>query len=165
MEITIQPATVAHLNGILSIMNHAILNTTAIYDYEPKSMEEVEQWFTAKQQAGFPVIVALQNNKVTGYATYYQLKDKAGYKFCVEHSVYVAEELKGKGIGKLLLSKLIHLAKEQAMHSMIGLIDADNKNSIAFHEKFGFTKAGLLKQAGYKFNHWLDVQIMQLMLH
>lgn len=165
MEITIQPATVAHLNSILSIMNHAILYTTAIYDYEPKSLQEIEQWFAVKQQANFPVIVALQNDEVIGYATYHQLKDKAGYKFCVEHSVYVAEEHKAKGIGKLLLSELITLAKEQSMHSMIGLIDADNKNSIAFHEKFGFTKAGLLKQAGYKFNRWLDVQIMQLMLN
>ncbi|GGB81380.1 N-acetyltransferase [Flavobacterium suaedae] len=164
MEITIQTATVAHLNSILGIMNQAILYTTAIYDYEPKNIKEVELWFKTKQDGNFPVIVALQNDEVVGYATYHQLKDKAGYKFCVEHSVYVAEEQKGKGIGKLLLSELIDIAKEQSMHSMIGLIDAENKNSIAFHEKFGFTKAGLLKQAGYKFNRWLDVQIMQLIL-
>ncbi|PZU43082.1 MAG: N-acetyltransferase, partial [Sphingomonas sp.] len=82
----------------------------------------------------------------------------------VEHSVYVREGFSGKGIGKLILSELIEVAKKQKLHTIIGLIDTDNAGSIAFHEKFGFEKAGVLKEAGYKFEKWLDVQLMQLLL-
>lgn len=164
MNITIQQATMANMVDILPITNHAILHTTAIYDYEPRTLQDMQNWFTEKQQNNFPVLVALINTTILGYATYGQFNPKEGYKFCVEHSIYVSENYTGKGIGKLLLTELIQRAKAQGIHTMIGLIDAENKNSIAFCEKFGFTKAGLLKQVGYKFNKWLDVQFMQLTL-
>ncbi len=164
MSITIRPAVKADLDSILSILNHAIVHTTAVYDYEPRQPEEIEQWFTEKQQGRFPVLVAVQNDTVLGYATYAPFKNKEGYKFCVEHSVYVAEGYGGRGIGKLLLATLIQNAKTENLHTMIALIDADNKGSIIFHEKLGFIKTGVLQQVGYKFNRWLDVQFMQLTL-
>src|SRR3970040_554954 len=80
---------------------------------------------------------------------------KIGYQYTVEHSVYVAEEFIGNGVGKLLLAELIRLAKEQGYHNMIGAIDAKNKGSIAFHKKFGFEVAGTIREVGYKFDHWL----------
>ena len=164
MSINIRPAQLSDVAHILPIVNHAILHTTAIYDYAPRTLTDMEQWFATKQQANFPVFVAIQNDVVIGYASYDHFNVKEGYKYCVEHSVYVADGHSGKGIGKLLLATLIEHAKQQRLHTMIGLIDADNKNSIAFHEKFGFTKTGILKQVGYKFNRWLDVQYMQLIL-
>ena len=118
-----------------------------------------------KGQQNFPVIVATdENDKILGFGTYGSFRLKAGYKFTVEHSVYVREGFSGKGIGKLILSELIEVAKKQKLHTIIGLIDTDNAGSIAFHEKFGFEKAGVLKEAGYKFEKWLDVQLMQLLL-
>ncbi|AXG74469.1 N-acetyltransferase [Flavobacterium arcticum] len=164
MSITIKLAQLSDVAQILSIVNHAILHTTAIYDYKPRTLTDMEHWFTAKQQGNFPVLVAVQNNIIVGYASYGHFNAKEGYKYCVEHSVYVTEGYAGKGIGKLLLATLIEHAKQQKLHTMIGLIDADNKNSIAFHEKFGFTKTGVLQQVGYKFDRWLDVQYMQLIL-
>ncbi|KAF2516271.1 N-acetyltransferase [Flavobacterium salilacus subsp. salilacus] len=164
MSITIRPAQLSDVAHILPIVNHAILHTTAIYDYEPRTLANMEQWFAEKQQNNFPVFIAIQNDIVVGYAAYGKFNPKEGYKYCVEHSVYVAEGYSGKGIGKLLLVTLIEHAKQQALHTMIGLIDADNKDSIAFHEKFGFVKTGVLKQVGHKFDRWLDVQYMQLML-
>ncbi len=164
MSITIKPAVLNDVVHILPIVNHGILHTTAIYDYVPRTLADMEQWFATKQQANFPVFVATQNDVVVGYASYSHFNVKEGYKYCVEHSVYVAEGYAGKGVGKLLLATLIEHAKTQGLHTMIGLIDADNKNSIAFHEKFGFVKIGVLKQVGYKFDRWLDVQYVQLML-
>lgn len=164
MTVTIKLAKSSDVVQILPIVNYAILNTTAIYDYAPRTLADMEQWFSAKQQGNFPVLVAIQNDIIVGYASYGHFNVKEGYKYSVEHSVYVAEGHSGKGIGKLLLATLIQHAKKQGLHTMIGLIEADNKDSIAFHEKFGFVKTGVLKQVGYKFNRWLDVQYMQLIL-
>jgi len=164
MEIKIRPATVADLPAILGIVNHAILNTTAIYDYDARTLQEQQAWFEEKQTSQFPVIVAEHNDKVVAFGTFGAFRIKIGYRFTVEHSVYVADKVIGKGIGKLILQKLIDLAKEQKYHSMIGVIDASNSGSIEFHKKFGFIETGVLKEAGFKFDKWLDVSLMQLLL-
>ncbi|WP_417352689.1 GNAT family N-acetyltransferase [Flavobacterium alkalisoli] len=165
METTLRPAVINDLEGILAIVNHNILYSNALYDYNVKSMEYMQQWFTEKQEAGWPVIVADIKGKVAGYGTYGTFRTKDGYKYTVEHSVYVNEEYHGKGIGKMLLADLITLATKQGMHSMIAGIDAENKGSIEFHKKFGFREAGLLKEVGFKFNRWLDVVFMELHLN
>jgi phosphinothricin acetyltransferase len=164
MKINIIQATQAHIPEILKIVNYNILNSTAVYDYAPKTLADMEAWFQDKMDHNWPVIVAVENDLVLGYGTYGTFRFKEGYKYTVEHSVYVSNEHTGKGTGKLLLAELIRLAKEQGYHTMIGGIDADNKGSIAFHAKFGFKEAGLLKEVGYKFDKWLDVQFMQLLL-
>ena len=164
MEIIIRPATTEDLTSILEIVNHAILHTTAIYDYDARTLEEQITWFEEKQTSLFPVIVAELDTEVLGFGTFGNFRVKVGYRFTVEHSVYVKDKATGKGIGKLSLQKLIYLAKAQNYHSMIGVIDTSNSGSIAFHQKFGFVEAGILKQAGYKFDKWLDVSLMQLLL-
>jgi len=164
MEITIRPAALADLPAILEIVNYAILNTTAIYDYEARTLEEQKIWFEEKQTSQFPVIVAELTDEVVGFGTFGTFRIKVGYRFTIEHSVYVNDKAIGKGIGKLILQKLIDLAKEENYHSIIGVIDASNSGSIEFHKKFGFVQVGVLKQAGYKFDKWLDVSLMQLLL-
>jgi L-amino acid N-acyltransferase YncA len=164
MEITIRPATASNLQGILEIMNYNILHSTALYDYDPKPYTYIENWFTEKQQDNWPVVVAIQGNGVLGYGTYGAFRFKQGYRYTIEHSVYTAPGQAGKGIGSLLLAELIRLAKNGGYHTMIGGIDADNAGSIAFHKKFGFTETGIIKEAAYKFDKWLDLQFMQLIL-
>lgn len=165
MEINIEDASTIHLPGILEIVNHAILETTAVYDYNPKSLADMELWLQEKQDNNWPVIVALQDNAVLGYATFGTFRSKEAFKYTVEHSVYINDKATGKGLGTLLLNKLIAVAKAHGHHTMIGCIDADNKGSIAFHERFGFTGCGIIKAVGFKFNRWLDMQLMQLILN
>lgn len=164
MQTDIFSATVSHLPAILGIVNHNILHSTALYDYDVKPQEYINTWFADKQSAGWPVIVAVEDGNVIGYATFGPFRFKDGYKFTVEHSVYVAEGHSGKGIGGQLLEELISLATQKGYHTMIGGIDAGNEGSIAFHKKYGFTEAGLLKETGFKFGRWLDLQFMQKML-
>lgn len=164
MKNKIRLATPQDLQQILEIVNHNILYTTAVYDYEVRSFTDIESWFAEKQNANWPVIVAELDSKITGYGTYGTFRTKEAFKYTVEHSVYVAEGNTGIGIGKLLLAELITLARQQGFHTMIGCIDADNIGSIDFHKKFGFTDAGCIKQVGFKFNRWLDMQFMQLLL-
>lgn len=164
MNVTIRNATTVDLRAILSIVNHAIAHTTAIYDYDERSLDAQKAWFDEKMSEGFPVIVAELEGNVVGFGAYGTFKPKVGYRFTVEHSVYVADGLTGKGIGKLLLARLIELAKAQKIHMMVGYIDADNTGSIAFHKQFGFSESGVLKEVGFKFGKWLDVSMMQLRL-
>ncbi len=162
MNCNILPASTADLPSILEIVNHSILFTTANYHYEKQTLAQQTAWFDDKKSNNFPVFVAKIDNKVVGFGSYGTFREKIGYQFTVEHSVYVLDEFIGQGIGKLLMLKLIETAKQNNVHVMIGCIDADNKGSIAFHEKFGFTIAGNFNQVAFKFNRWLNLVMMQL---
>lgn len=164
MEIKIRPAVFADLDTILEIINHEILHSTSNYDYEPHDFEEQKAWFEDKMEKNLPIIVAEFENMPIGYATYGTFREKIGYQYTVEHSVYVAQEFIGNGVGKLLLGELIQIAKQQGYHVMIGTIDAENSGSIAFHKKFGFEIVGTIREVGYKFDQWLDIVFMQLIL-
>ncbi len=164
MQYIIREATSSDLPSILEIVNYAIANTTAIYDYDARTLEQQTIIFETKKEKGFPIFVIENENKILGFGTYDTFRTKIGYRFTVEHSVYVKDGFAGKGIGKLLLEQLITTAKSEKYHVMIGVIDASNENSIRFHEKFGFESIGILKEVGFKFNRWLDVNLMQLKL-
>lgn len=164
MNVTIRPAIPGDVLTILDIVNYSILHTTSNYNYDIQTIEVQNKWFEDKQHHHFPVIVAESNGQVVGFGTYGTFREKIGYQYTVEHSVYVSDAFTGKGIGKLLLTELIQLAKKQGYHNMIGAIDAENYGSIAFHKRFGFVESGIIKEAGFKFNKWLDLLFMQLIL-
>ena len=163
-EILIRTATENDLGEILDIYNDAILNTTSVYNYLPHTLEMRKEWFQQKQKDGFPVLVAEQNRMVIGFSTYGHFRAWAAYKYSVEVSVYIHPEHRGKGIAKLLYPPLIEKAKEQQLHALMAGIDASNIASIKLHEQFGFKTVGLFKEVGYKFDKWLDLQFMQLIL-
>jgi L-amino acid N-acyltransferase YncA len=164
MQYIVRKATTSDLFTILEIVNHAILNTTSIYDYDVRTLEDQTLIFETKKAKNFPLFVAESNDEILGFGTYDTFRTKMGYRFTVEHSVYVKDGFAGKGIGKLLLEKLIETARQENYHIMIGVIDASNENSIRFHEKFGFQSMGILKEVGFKFDRWLDANLMTLKL-
>ncbi|HQW68966.1 MAG TPA: N-acetyltransferase family protein [Flavobacterium sp.] len=164
MEIKLRNYKVTDTQAILDIINYNIINSTALYDYNPRTIEQQISIFEDKLKKDFPIIVATANEHVVGFGYYSEFRFREAYKFTVEHSVYVANDFHGKGIGKLLIIELIRLAKQQKLHTMIGVIDAENESSIRFHEQFGFKTAGIVKETGYKFDRWLHSVIMQLML-
>ena len=151
------------LQQILEIYNDVILNTTAVYDYEPHTLEMRKQWFETKQQLGFPVFVA-EENKIVGFSSFGPFRAWAAYKYSVENSVYVKASERGKGIGKLLLSPLIEAAKKLNMHTIIASIDATNEASLKLHKSFGFEEVAHFKEVGYKFGRWLDLKFLQLII-
>jgi phosphinothricin acetyltransferase len=150
--------------AILEIINDQILTGTALYDYQPRTLAQQLAIFDDKTQKGFPIIVAKVADEIVGFGYYSEFRFREAYKFTVEHSVYAKKNYIGKGIGHLLLTELIELAKKQNLHTMIGVIDSENESSIAFHEKFGFEKAGFIKESGYKFDRWLHSVFMQKIL-
>ncbi len=164
MEIKIRPYNVEDATAILEIINYNILNSTALYDYKIRTLDNQIAILDEKLKKGFPVIVATENEIVVGFGFYSEFRFREAYKFTVEHSVYAHQNHTGKGIGKLLIEELIVLAQKQNLHTMIGVIDAENVKSIAFHQQFGFEIVGTIKDSGFKFDRWLHSVFVQKML-
>jgi L-amino acid N-acyltransferase len=154
-----------HADAILAIFNDAILNSTALYDYKPRTLEMMAEWFDAKAKRKDPVI-GIENDagELTGFGTYGIFRERPAYKYSVEHSVYVDTRFRRQGIGKRLLQEIISAAQRQNYHVLVGGIDATNSPSIRLHEGFGFVHCGTIRQAGFKFGRWLDLALYQLIL-
>ncbi|MEJ8476257.1 GNAT family N-acetyltransferase [Roseibium algae] len=158
-------ATEADLPAILEIHNDAVRNLDAIWSDKLESLDTRRDWMRERLDAGFPVIVvADEDNGVLGFGSYGPYRPKDGYRFTVDHSVYVAASAQGRGAGKILMAALIERARTGGFHVMVGGIDAGNTVSIKFHAAFGFKEAGRLPQVGAKFGRWLDLVQMALVL-
>jgi len=150
------------LPEVLDIYNDAIIHTTAVYSYTPQTLEDRKLWYQQKVENNYPVLVFEENDAVMGFATYGPFRPWPGFKYTIEHSVYVHKDFRKKGIGTKLLKALIAAAESQEYATLIAGIDAENKKSILAHEKLGFYHAGTIKRAGYKFEKWLDLSFYQL---
>ncbi|MDX2272029.1 MAG: GNAT family N-acetyltransferase [Cyanobacteriota bacterium] len=161
----IRPAQSSDVAAILDIYNEAVLNTTASYEYQPRSFALQMDWFAEHKESGYPIIVAENTEtQILGWGSLSRYHSRWGYRFTVEDSIYVAVGSRGQGIGKMLLGRLITSAQERQFHTIVAAIDAANMVSRKLHEKFGFIQVGCLREVGYKFDRWLDVAYMQLLL-
>jgi L-amino acid N-acyltransferase len=149
---------------ITEIYNDIVLNTTAVYAYEPFTLENRQAWFEDKMAHNFPVFVAEEDGQVIGFSTYGSFRAAPAYLHSVENTIHIHLDYTGRGVGKLLMPPIIEAAKAQKMHTMLAGIEATNTGSIKFHQGFGFEQVALFKSVGYKFNRWLDLVFMQLML-
>ncbi|QHI95864.1 GNAT family N-acetyltransferase [Aristophania vespae] len=154
-----------HAKAIVDILNEAIINSTALYDYKPRSLESMVWWFISKEKNNFPVIgIEDSQGELVAFGTYGNFRAWPAYKYSVEHSVYVKKEARKRGLGRAILQKLVQTAQENDIHSLIGGIDASNECSIKLHESLGFKHAGTLHQVGYKFGRWLDLAFYEFIL-
>ena len=154
-----------HAGQILAIFNEAIANSTALYDYKPRTAEMMQAWFEAKAKGNFPVIgVESDGGELMGFSSFGTFRAWPAYKYSVEHSVYVDARFRGRGVGRRLLEEVIEAARARDYHVLIGAIDAANKASLALHERLGFAPCGTLRQVGFKFGRWLDMSFYQLIL-
>ena len=165
MNIVIRPFSFDDLPAILDIVNYHILHTTAVYDYDARTIDQQRTILQEKLDKNFPFLVAQVDEKIVGFGTYGEFRFKKAYQFTAEHSVYINKDFHGIGIGKLLLSNLIAIAKNRKIHTLVAVIDSENSGSVDFHKKFGFETIGVIKQSGYKFDKWLDSVLMQLLFN
>jgi len=154
-----------YAEAILAILNEVIVNSTALYDYKPRSPESMIKWFEGKAAGAYPVLgIVSDEGELLGFGSYGPFRAFPAYKYTVELSIYVHAAHRGKGLGKILLQELITCATAQEYHVMVAAIDKQNQTSIALHEKLGFTYSGTIAQAGFKFGRWLDLVFYQLIL-
>jgi L-amino acid N-acyltransferase len=155
----------AHADAILAILNDAIVNSTALYDYAPRQPDSMVGWFKTKEDKGFPVIGAeSEEGELLGFASYGTFRAWPAYKYTVENGVYIHRDHRNKGLGRVLMKVLIDRAREQDYHLIIAGIDMENGPSIALHRSVGFAHAGTIRQAGFKFGRWLDLGFFELRL-
>lgn len=157
-------ATEHDLSAILAIYNHAIETTTAVFDYRPHTLHMRREWFETKRAANLPVVVAVDNDGVVGFATYGPFRAWPAYKYSVEHSVYVAANARRRGVGLALVTEVIAEARRNQMHNVIAGITTDNAPSLQLHRRLGFVDAGCIHEVGYKFGRWLDLALLELLL-
>ncbi|MEX0682523.1 MAG: N-acetyltransferase family protein [Dehalococcoidia bacterium] len=163
MPPTVRPATEADVPAIRDIYNEAILNTTATFDIDPKTLEDRLAWFHETQHPHC-IIVAEEDGQVVGWASLRTFRTKPAYRFTAENSVYIHTDHRGRGIGTLLLAELVDIAKRNGFHTIIAGIAEGNPASLALHRRFAFVEVANEREVGYKFDRWLDVIWMQLML-
>jgi phosphinothricin acetyltransferase len=158
----IRPATEADIPEVQSIYAHHVLTGTGTFEEVPPSVEEMLGRFRKVTGNGWDWLVAVDPTGVLGFAYYTQFRDRSAYRFTVEDSIYVREDVRGQGVGKALVVRLIEDATAQGFRQMIAVIgDSENAGSIGVHASLGFQMAGTLRAAGVKFGRWLDLVTMQ----
>lgn len=155
-------ATEADIPAIQAIYAHHVLTGTGTFDEQPPSVEEMSDKFREAVEHGWCWLVATDATGVLGYAYYTQFRDRSAYRYCVEDSIYVRDDVRGQGVGKALVSALIEHATARGMRQMIAVIgDSENVGSIGVHASLGFHMVGTLRAVGVKFGRWVDVVSMQ----
>jgi phosphinothricin acetyltransferase len=145
---------------MLAIYNHAVMNTTATFDIEPRSAEAQEQWFD-EHVPPHPAIVWEEEGRVLGWASLSPYHTRCAYRFAAEASVYVAPDARRMGLGEGLLREIIRLGAENGLRTLVGQVTEENAASCRLAEKVGFRRVGTLHEVGYKFDRWLNVIIYQ----
>jgi len=161
--ITLRAAGAGDCPAINDIYNHYVRTDTCTYQLEPDTLAEREAWL-AQHGGEHPVLVAVQDGEIVAWGALSTFHPRCGYRHTVEDSVYVRSDCVRRGLGRALLGELLRLAREHGHHSVLALISTDQAGSVVLHEQFGFTRAGRLREVGYKFGTWLDVAYLQLIL-
>ena len=162
--LSIRNAVEADLPAILAIYNDAVANTTAIWNDTLSDISGRRAWWQERVAAAYPVLVGEVDGACAGYATYGPFRANDGYRHSRELSIYVDAAYRRQGIASALMDALETHARANAVHVLLGGIEAGNAGSIALHEKHGFTRSAYLEQVGRKFDRWLDLVLMQKIL-
>jgi phosphinothricin acetyltransferase len=161
----LRAATEADIAAITAIYRPAVLTGTASFELDPPDEAEMLRRFQTIVGAGYPYFVAEIDGRIVGYAYANAYRTRPAYRFTVEDSIYIAPEVQGKGVGRLLLDRLVETCTAKGYRLMVAVIgDSRQYGSIALHRSAGFTFCGTIHSIGYKFDRWLDSVIMELPL-
>jgi phosphinothricin acetyltransferase len=157
----VRDAVAADVPALLAIYNDVIATSTAIYMDQSTTFEERLAWWMGRVAAGYPVLVSEDESGITGFASFGEFRPRPGYRFTVEHSIYVRADRRGRGIGNALMAPLIERAISMRKHVMVAGVDAENDASLRFHERLGFERVAHFKEVGFKFGRWLDLVFLE----
>ena len=157
-------ADVTDAAAIAAIYNREVLETTATFDIEPRTVTQQQDWLRERSGAHVVLVSDDEESGVVGFASLSPYKPRPAYRTTVETSVYVDRDFRGSGIAVALMNELLTTARTHGFHSVIARIEASQEPSLALHKKVGFTHVGTEREVGRKFGRWLDVSIMQAVL-
>ncbi len=161
-SLLIRPSTPADLRTITAIYGWNVLNGTGTFELDAPEEGEMARRHGDVLSKGLPWLVAERDGEVLGYAYANHFRPRRAYRFCLEDSVYLAPDVKGQGLGRLLLAELLTRCEAAGARQMLAVIgDSANAGSVGVHRALGFETIGVMKAAGWKFERWLDVVLMQ----
>jgi L-amino acid N-acyltransferase YncA len=164
-KVRVRPAVEADIPAIQEIYSHFVRLTTASFEEEPPTVAEMTARWQRVQSRGLPYLVAVKGNRVVGYAYAAPFRERSGYRYTIEDSVYVGEDYLGRGVGNALMSELITRCTALGFRQMIAVIgDSTNAASLALHSRHGFFVVGALSSTCFKFGRWVDAVLMQRIL-
>lgn len=153
-----------HARGIMAVWNPVIRETAITFNAAEKEENDLVRLIVSRADAGLGFFVAEEEGEVLGFATYGQFRAGIGYAKAMEHTVILAPEARGKGLGKALMNRIEFHARDRDAHSMIAGLSAENEDGIAFHAKLGYAEVARVPEVGWKFDRWMDLVLMQKML-
>jgi L-amino acid N-acyltransferase YncA len=157
----IRDAQLSDFVEITAIYNHIILSSNAIYSDATSTVEERVEWWSARTAIGFPVLVAEDEGKIAGYASFSDFRPWPGYRFTVEGTIHIAEGARSRGLGSQLLNTMLDRAKALGKHVMVAGVDSENIASLRFLERSGFQQVGQLPEVGCKDGQFLTLNFLQ----
>ena len=164
-KVRVRPAVEADIPAVQEVYSHFVRLTTASFEEDPPTVAEMTARWQRVQARGLPYLVAVKGNKVVGFAYAAPFRERSGYRYTIEDSVYVAEDYLGRGVGNALMTELIARCTALGFRQMIAVIgDSTNAASLALHSRHGFFVVGALSSACFKFGRWVDAVLMQRIL-
>jgi phosphinothricin acetyltransferase len=159
----VRAATAADAAVICRIYNQGIEDRVATLETELRTPEERAAWLAAKGPR-HPVVVAEDNGNIVGWGSLNQFNPRDAYRHVVDFSIYVDRAYRGRGVGKVMLTRLIELAREHGFHKMVLSAFPTNSGGMALYERMGFRTVGVYKEQGLLDGRWVDTIIMEKLL-
>jgi len=157
----IRPSQPEDIPAITAVYAHHVLTGTGTFETDPPSETDMSNRRADVLSKGLPYLVAVDGEKVLGFAYCNWFKPRSAFRFSAEDSIYLASDALGKGLGRALLTELMAQAEKAGVRKLIAVIgDSANTGSIGVHRSVGFSNTGILKSCGWKFEKWLDVVLM-----
>lgn len=164
MPTTVRLAAGADAEAMQAIYNREVGGSTVTFDLVPRSLEAQVAWLAAHDGA-YPATVAVDDaGEVVGFGSLSPWRSRPGYNTSVEDSVYVRDDQRARGVGRLLLADLVERAEAHGFHAIFARIVGGHEASIALHAALGFEQAGVEREVGRKFGRWLDVVVMEYLV-
>ena len=161
-SLLIRPAVAADLPAVTTIYRWNVEHGAGTFETRAPDLTEMTRRHADVTGKGLPWLVAERGGVLLGYAYANHFRPRPAYRFCVEDSIYLAADALGQGVGRLLLAELMARCEAAGARQMLAVIgDSANAGSIGVHRTLGFEQIGVMKSAGWKFDRWLDVVVMQ----
>ncbi|CUH64072.1 N-acyltransferase YncA [Thalassovita gelatinovora] len=161
---TIRDARPKDADAVADIWNHIIRDTAATFTTLEKTPQDLIADIAAKQAEGKAFLVVEQAGQVAGFATYFQFRGGPGYRHTMEHTIHIAPQAQGQGLGRDLMIALEDHARATGVHSLFAGVSGDNPGGVGFHAALGYREIARLPQVGRKFERWMDLVLMQKIL-
>ena len=157
-----RPAAPADLEAVHAIYAHHVLHGLASFEEVPPPRDELARRYQDVVGRGLPWLIAEAGGAVAGYGYCAPYRSRPAYRYALEDSVYVRQDMQGGGIGRAILAELIRRCEALGYRQLVAVIgDSGHAASINLHAALGFLRVGTLRSVGFKLGRWVDSVVMQ----